>query len=91
MYSYYTSNIEVSEFTDGHIVYFDRGNDDDFAQKLTAWLNKKTDKIWSLERVTKSEHAQTVTEQRHDEIVSDPMVADAMSLFEDAEIIDSTK
>jgi len=91
MYSYYTSNIEVSEFTDGHIVYFDRGTDDNFAQKLTAWLNKKTGQTWTLEHATKSEHTQTVTEQRHDEIVSDPLVADAMSLFEDAEIIDSTK
>ena len=91
LYSYYTTNMEVSEFSDKHIVYFDRGNDASFAQKLTAWLNKKTGQIWKLDRVEKSEHAQTVTEQKHDEIVSDPMVADAMNLFEDAEIVGSTK
>ena len=91
MYSYYTTNIEVSEFTDCHIVYFDRGNDEEFEHKLTTWLNKKTGQSWTLERATKSEHTQTFTEQRHDEIVSDPLVADAMSLFEDAEIVDSTK
>ena len=91
LYSYYTTNMEVSEFATGKIVYFDRGNDADFAQKLTAWLNKKTGQLWNLERKTKSEHAQTVTEKQHDELVSDPMVRDAMNLFEGAEIIGSTK
>ena len=91
LYSYYTTNMEVSEFAAGKIVYFDRGNDADFAQKLTAWLNKKTGQLWNLECKTKSEHAQTVTEKKHDELVSDPMVRDAMNLFEGAEIIGSTK
>ncbi|MBO7642845.1 MAG: DNA polymerase III subunit gamma/tau [Alphaproteobacteria bacterium] len=89
LYSYYTTNIEVSEFSNGKIVYFDRGNDDEFAKKLAAWLNKKTGQIWNLEQIQKSEHTQTITEQKRSEIVSDPMVADAMSLFEDAEIITS--
>ena len=91
LYSYYTTNIEVSEFSNGKIVYFDRGNDAGFINKLTSWLNKKTGQIWNLERIEKSEHAQTVTEQKHDELVSDPMVQDAMNLFEGAEIISSTK
>ena len=91
LYSYYTTNIEVSEFSNGKIVYFDRGNDTGFINKLTSWLNKKTGQIWNLERIEKSEHAQTVTEQKREELESDPMVADAMSLFEGAEIIGSTK
>ena len=91
LYSYYTTNIEVSEFTPGKIVYFDRGNDNDFAKKLTTWLNNKTGAAWHLERATKSEHAQTVTEQKREELESDPMVRDAMNLFADAEIIGSTK
>jgi len=91
LYSYYTTNMEVSDFSNGTIKYFDRGNDVDFAQKLTAWLNKKTGQIWKLERIEKSEHAQTVTEQKQQELAADPMVADAMNLFEDAEIIGSTK
>jgi len=91
LYSYYTTNIEVSEFTPGKIVYFDRGQDPDFIKKLTSWLKTKTGQVWTLERNEKSEHAQTVTEQKHDELVSDPMIADAMSLFEDAEIVSSTK
>ena len=91
LYSYYTTNIEVSEFATGKIVYFDRGNDIDFVKKLTNWLSKKTGMIWNLERIEKSEHAQTVTEQKREELVSDPMVADAMNLFEDAEIVGSTK
>ena len=90
LYSYYTTNIEVSEFATGKIVYFDRGNDIDFVKKMTNWLSKKTGMIWNLERIEKSEHAQTVTEHKQQELASDPMVADAMSLFEDAEIVGST-
>ena len=91
LYSYYTTNIEVSEFTPGKIVYFDRGDDTEFEKKLSIWLRNKTGSTWTLEHNTKSEHAQTVTEQKREEIASDPMVADAMSLFEDAEIVSSTK
>ncbi len=91
LYSYYTTNIEVAEFAPQKIVFFDRGNDAEFTQKLNAWLNKKTGKIWNLERTTASTHTQTVTEQKHDEIIADPMVRDAMNLFEGAEIVDSNK
>ena len=91
LYSYYTTNIEVSEFAPGKIVYFDRGDDTEFEKKLSIWLRNKTGSTWTLEHNTKSEHAQTVTEQKRQEIASDPMVADAMSLFEDAEIVSSTK
>jgi len=91
LYSYYTTNIEVSEFAPGKIVYFDRGDDTEFEKKLAIWLRNKTGSTWTLERNAKSEHAQTVTEQKREEITSDPMVADAMSLFEDAEIVSSTK
>lgn len=91
LYSYYTTNIEVSEFMPGKIVYFDRGDDAEFEKKLSIWLRNKTGSTWTLERNAKSEHVQTVTEQKREEIASDPMVADAMSLFEDAEIVSSTK
>ncbi len=91
LYSYYTNNIEVSEFVDTTITYFDRGTDAEFAHKLAAWLNDKTGKTWTLVREEKSEHAQTVSEQKRAELESDPMIADAMSLFEGAEIIGSTK
>lgn len=91
LYSYYTNNIEVSSFSDGKIVYFDRGNDGDFAQKLTIWLNEKTGHAWALIREEKSENAQTVSEQKREMLESDPLIADAMSLFEGAEIIGSTK
>ena len=91
LYSYYTSNIEVSEFADGKITYFDRGSDTDFARKLGTWLNEKTGHAWTLTREEKSEHVQTVSEQKRNELESDPMIADAMNLFEGAEIIGSTK
>ena len=91
LYSYYTNNIEVSDFSDGKITYFDRGTDTDFAQKLSKWLNTKTGHAWTLIREEKSENVQTVSEQKREELESDPLIADAMSLFEGAEIIGSTK
>ena len=91
LYSYYTNNIEVSDFADGKITYFDRGTDAEFAQKLTKWLNEKTGHTWTLVREEKSEHVHTVSEQKREELESDPLIADAMNLFEGAEIIGSTK
>ena len=67
--------------------YFDRRGDADFAPKLAAWLNKKTGHTWSLERIAESQHAHTITEQKQEELESDPMVASAMDLFADAEIV----
>ncbi len=87
LYSYYSSNIEVSEFTDGHIKYFDRRGDVDFPMKLSAWLTDKTGHTWQLERATESLNAHTVTEQKQEELEADPLVASAMSLFENAEIV----
>ena len=87
LYSYYTGNIEVLELSDGHIKYFDRRGDADFAPRLAAWLNDKTGHAWTLERITESPHAHTITEQKQEELESDPMVANAMSLFENAEIV----
>ena len=91
LYTYYTNNIEVSDFADGNIKYFDRGTDSEFAQKLTKWLNEKTGHAWTLVCEEKSENVHTVSEQKREELESDPLIADAMSLFEGAEIIGSTK
>ncbi len=87
LYSYYSNNIEVSEIEAGKIKFFDRKGDMDFAQKLSVWLISQTGKVWSLERVQESENKNTVTEQKRTEIESDPMVANAMSLFGDVEIL----
>jgi len=91
LFSYYTSNIEISEFESGKIKYFDRKGDADFAQKLSNWLMDKTGIRWVMERVVESENKQTVTEQKREELESDPMIASAMSLFGDAEIIGVSK
>ncbi|MDR0727159.1 MAG: DNA polymerase III subunit gamma/tau [Rickettsiales bacterium] len=85
--SYYSSNIEVSELSEKHIKYFDRKGEMDFAQKLSAWLMDKTGQQWTLERCAESENVQTVTEQKRSALESDPMVASAMSLFGDVEIV----
>ncbi len=87
LFSYYTSNIEIVEFGENKITYYDRKGDDDFPQKLAAWLMDKTGRTWTLQRATQSQHTATVAEQKQSELESDPMIANAMSLFEDAQII----
>jgi hypothetical protein len=91
LYSYYTSNLEIMEFEIGKIKYFDRKGDKDFSQKLAIWLKDKTGKNWQIERVEQSNNQQTISEQVKSEIESDPMVASAMDLFEDAEIVNISK
>ena len=87
LYSYFSSNIEVAELTESTIKYFDRKGDGDFAHKLSAWLQEKTGKAWTLTRLTETTNAQTMSEQKQQELEADPLVASAMSLFEDAEIV----
>ena len=87
LYSYYSNNIEISEFETGKIKYFDRGTDADFAHKLATWLMDKTGMTWMLERMMESVHTHTISEQKQEELVADPLVASAMSLFENAEIV----
>lgn len=87
LYSYYSSNIEVAEITDGKIKYFDRKGDADFAPRLASWLMDKTGKQWQIERAVESVHTHTITEQKQEELAADPMIASAMSLFENAEIV----
>jgi len=91
LYSYYTSNLEIIEFEPQRIKYFDRKGDKDFSQKLTLWLHDKTNQNWVIEPVTDAPHQQTISEQTKSEIESDPMVADAMNLFEGAEIVKVSK
>ena len=87
LYSYYSSNIEVSEFADGKITYFDRKGDGDFAHKLATWLMDKTGHAWEMVRAQESVHTHTMSEQKQEELVADPLVASAMNLFADAEIV----
>ena len=87
LYSYYSSNIEVAEISDNKIKYFDRRGDADFASRLAAWLMDKTGRQWQLERATETVHTHTITEQKQEELAADPMIASAMSLFENAEIV----
>lgn len=91
LYSYYSSNIEIVEFENGKIKYFDRKGEKDFAQKLALWLKNNTGKDWTLEPVTEAPHKQTLSEHNKSEIESDPLVSSAMDLFEDAEIVNISK
>lgn len=87
LFSYYSSNIEVSELEVGKIKYFDRKGDMDFSKKLSTWLLDTTGENWIIERANESENKQTVTEKKREELEADPFIANAMSLFGDAEII----
>ena len=91
LYSYYSANLEIAEFQNGHIKYFDRQCDKDFAKKLSDWLHKTTGRVWQIEQTKESTHQQTVSEHVKSEIESDPMVASAMDLFKDAEIVNIHK
>ena len=89
LFSHYNSDLEIIEFEDGKIKYYDRQNDKSFTQKLALWLNDKTGKNWILEPVDKAPGCQTISEHKKAEIAADPMVASAMDLFEDAEIVNT--
>ena len=89
--SYYTTNLEIVNFEPMKIKYFDRKGDKDFSKKLTMWLKDKTNQNWVIERVEETPHQQTISEQTKSEIEADPMVADAMNLFEGAEIVNISK
>jgi len=91
LYSYYSTNLEITEFESGKIKYFDRKGDKDFAQKLSGWLKDKTGKNWQIEQIEQSDNQQTISEHAKSEIEADPMVASAMDLFKDAEIINISK
>ena len=91
LYSYYSTNLEIIEFETGHIKYFDRQNDKDFSQKLAIWLADKTGQNWTIEKIEQSAHQQTISEHTKSEIEADPMVASAMDLFKDAEIVNISK
>ena len=89
--SYVSSNLEIVEFGNSKMRYFDRKQDKDFLQKLSLWLQDNTGKNWTLEIVEQPTNQQTISEHNRAEVVADPMVADAMNLFEDAEIVKISK
>lgn len=91
LYSYFIKNIEVTELSKNKIKYFDRGEDKEYQHKLGSWLREKTGADWTLEREQESSNSQTISEQAKSELEADPMIANAMSLFEDAEIIGVSK
>lgn len=87
LYSYYSSNLEIAEFEDGKIKFFDRKGDAEFIHKLTKWLADKTGHQWVLTRQEQSLHTNTISEKKQEELEADPLVASAISLFENAEIV----
>ena len=91
LYTYYSENIEICEISDGKLKYFDRKGDKDFPIKLSAWLEKHTGKVWKLAQSAESCHVPTAVEHQHQELAADPIMAEAMGLFEGAEIVEVSK
>ena len=91
LFSYFTSNLEIIEFNECKIKCFDRQHDKNFIQKLALWLHDNTGKNWVLECVDNPTGQQTISEHDKSEIAADPMVASAMDLFQDVEIVNITK
>lgn len=88
--THWANNVEVAEFSDGQIKFFDRNDDRDFPIKLRDFLLSKTGKEWTLEKIEpeqKNQPMQTPTEAQRAELESDPAVASALDLFAGAEII----
>ncbi len=91
LYTYFSENVEVCEIENGKLNYFDRGTDKEFNRKLSEWLEKYTGKIWTLVRSETSCHVQTAVEHQQQELAADPMMAEALGLFEGAEIVEVSK
>jgi len=91
LYTYFSENIEICEIADGKINYFDRGESKDFASKLSVWLEKYTGHPWTLVRSEKSCNMPTAIEHQKQELTADPMMAEALGLFEGAEIVEVSK
>ncbi|MBP9999132.1 MAG: DNA polymerase III subunit gamma/tau [Proteobacteria bacterium] len=89
--TYFSENIEVCEMSDGKINYFDRKGDTNFPIKLSAWLEKHTGHPWTLVHSKESCNVPTAIEHRQQELAADPMMAEAMGLFEGAEIVEVSK
>jgi hypothetical protein len=88
--THWNNSIEVAEFRDGYIKFFDRKEDRDFPQKLRQFLRTKTGKEWTLEKLEpmeKTTSVQTPSEAQRAELESDPGIANALDLFAGAEII----
>lgn len=91
LYSYYTKNIEISNFSDGKIEFFDRKGDSNFVSKLSKWLFDNTGKAWIIEHKGVSENKETVVEKIKNDLGTDPLVAKAMSLFPGVEVVEVTE
>ncbi|MCL1902772.1 MAG: DNA polymerase III subunit gamma/tau [Alphaproteobacteria bacterium] len=85
--SAFNNNIEVASFAPGHIKFFNRRGDKEFAAKLSTWLFDNTGTQWQLEQMAESTNTPTASEAEKSAAVSDPLVANAMDLFAGAEIV----
>lgn len=83
----WNNNIEVTDFKPGRITYHDRKDARDFAPKLIKWLGEKTGMDWVMDRVAESAGAPTMSEQKKAEVEADPLVADALGLFDGATVV----
>jgi len=80
------NNTEVLEFRDGAVKMHYHGTIGGFASNLAAYLAKKTGRAWNIE-TAKSENKPSVAGVAADKMKSDPLVADALNLFDGASVV----
>ncbi|MDR1826346.1 MAG: DNA polymerase III subunit gamma/tau [Rickettsiales bacterium] len=80
------NSCEVVDFGFGKIRLCYGGGDKGFVNGLSAWLVKKTGESWEIIPVP-SEHKQSVSEEKKEQMKNDPLVADALGLFEGASVV----
>jgi hypothetical protein len=81
------NNCKVSDFAPGKIKLCYEGRNGTFLSDLSLWLKKKTDMDWEFE-FTDSVGGATIAEESVVKMKSDPLVADALNLFADANVVE---
>ncbi|MDR1027314.1 MAG: DNA polymerase III subunit gamma/tau [Rickettsiales bacterium] len=80
------NNSEIIDFAPGKIKLHYNGGNASFVATLTDFLKKKTGADWKIE-LAETEHKPTVSEEAVAAQRSDPLVADALGLFSDAQVV----
>lgn len=80
------NNAEVLDFAPNKIKLHYNGSDAAFVAKLVAFLKNKTGADWTVE-LAATENRPTVAEAATAAQRSDPLVADALGLFADAQVV----
>jgi len=87
--SEYNNHCSVSEFAPNKIKISYNGTDQTFITKLKTYLKTRTGSDWEiiLDEAKPEEPAPSVATARQTELAGDPLVADALDLFDGAQVV----